>query len=176
MSAPRAAALALVLALGAAAPARAAAQAAGGDAGGVAARLGWLAGCWAHRAGALLVEEQWSAPRAGLLLGAGRTTRGDRLVGWEQLRIEARGDTLVLVASPSGQATAEFRAAPPTAARAVAFENPAHDFPQRVGYRAVGADSLVARVEGARDGGAARAVDVAFGRVACAAGAAAPPR
>ena len=49
---------------------------------------------------------------------------------------------------------------------AVTFENLAHDFPQRVMYRRVGGDSLVARVEGTR-AGRTRGVDFAYRRAAC---------
>jgi quercetin dioxygenase-like cupin family protein len=125
----------------------------------------FLAGCWARRQGARLVEEQWLAPRGGTMLGVGRTTRGDTLVEFEQVRIYERGDTLVYAAAPSGQAPAEFRAAPPLGGT-LTFSNPTHDFPQRVIYRSAGPDSLVARVEGTRNG-ATRGVDFAYGRVAC---------
>ena len=32
------------------------------------------------------------------------------------------------------------------------FENPSHDFPRRVGYRRLGADSLLAWIEGTQKG------------------------
>jgi hypothetical protein len=135
-------------------------------------RLNWLAGCWERRKGPTLVEEHWLAPRAGVLMGMGRTVRGDSLREYEFTRIYERGDTLVYAAQPSGQAPAEFRALP-SAERAVTFENPAHDFPQRVIYRAAaGSDSLLARVEGTI-GGRVRGNDFNYRRVACA-GPAAP--
>ena len=49
---------------------------------------------------------------------------------------------------------------------AVIFENPAHDFPQRIIYRRRGADSLLARVEGMR-GGRLRGLDFPYRRVPC---------
>jgi uncharacterized protein DUF6265 len=49
---------------------------------------------------------------------------------------------------------------------AVTFENPSHDFPQRIIYRRRGADSLLARVEGMR-GGQLRGSDYPYRRVAC---------
>lgn len=131
-----------------------------------ASQLHWLAGCWERRTSTLLIEEQWLAPRAGVLLGVNRTSRGDSLVGYEFVRIYSRGDTLVFAAQPSGQEPAEFVAGAVTA-REVVFENPDHDFPQRIQYRAVGADSLLARIEGSRDG-RTRAVDFPYGRVECA--------
>jgi hypothetical protein len=126
---------------------------------------GWMAGCWERRNGARLVEEHWLAPRGGMMLGIGRTTRDDTLVEYEHTRIFARGDTLVFAATPSGQPPAEFRALRP-AGDEVRFENLAHDFPQRVIYRRLGADSLFARVEGMR-GGQVRGFDFPYGRVSC---------
>ena len=130
--------------------------------------LAWLAGCWELRAGARLVEEQWLAPRGGMLLGVGRTTRGDSVVEYEFMRIYTRGDTVVFAATPSGQPAAEFRGAMPSA-ELVTFENPAHDFPQRVQYRRVTRDSIVARVEGTQ-GGMVRGIDYPYRRVTCAGG------
>ena len=46
-------------------------------------RLAWLQGCWALTQGERSVEEQWTAPRAGSMLGLSRTLRGDKLVEHE---------------------------------------------------------------------------------------------
>jgi len=128
-------------------------------------RLAFMAGCWERRSGARLVEEQWMHPRGRVMLGTGRTTRGDTVVEYEQLRIEARGDTVTYHAQPSGQPPAAFRLTS-IGEGAVTFENPAHDFPQRITYRAVGRDSLVARVEGA-SAGRTRGIDFPYARAAC---------
>jgi hypothetical protein len=132
----------------------------------------WLAGCWERRAGPRLVEEQWLAPRGGMMLGMGRTTRGDSVVEFEHMRIDARGDTLVFAATPSGQVPAEFRALRPDGDE-IRFENTAHDFPQRVIYRRAGTDSVVARVEGMH-GAQLRGTDFPYRRVACPGGVPAP--
>jgi hypothetical protein len=127
--------------------------------------LRWLAGCWERRSGTLLIEEQWTVPRAGVLLGVSRTTRGDSLIGFEFMRIHSRGDTLIFAAQPSGQAAAEFSGRSP-AAGSVVFENAAHDFPQRIHYRATGADSLHARIEGMQQG-QLRGVNFPYARASC---------
>ena len=147
------------------APAAAAAQAPATSAARPTSALAWMAGCWQRRAGTRLVEEQWMAPRGGLMLGASRTTRGDTLVEYEALRIEEAGDTLVYVASPSRQATTRFRAAG-VRGDTVRFEDPTHDFPQRVGYVRRGADSLVAWIEGTQNGHPRR-VEFPYARVEC---------
>ena len=129
------------------------------------AAVAFLPGCWELRAGSRLVEEQWTSARGGILLGTSRTTRGGVLVGWEFVHIRAAGDTLIYAARPSGQAPAEFRAFRPDSGEVV-FENPAHDFPQRIRYRPAGRDSLIARVEGTLRG-SARGSDFRYARVGC---------
>jgi hypothetical protein len=130
-----------------------------------AGRLDWLAGCWEARSATRVVEEQWMRPRGGSLLGMSRTVSADSTVGHELMRIVERGGGLVFVAHPSGQAPAEFPAVEAGPERAV-FADPAHDFPQRIIYRRVGVDSLVARVEGERNG-TTRGIDFRYARVAC---------
>ena len=128
--------------------------------------LTWLSGCWERQSRTMRFEELWTTPRAGTLMGLGRTTRGDTLVEYEFVRIYEDGDTLVYAASPSGQPSAEFRDAPPIGEELL-FENPTHDFPQRIRYRRVGPDSLVASIEGMSKG-QPRTVTFAFRRVPCA--------
>jgi hypothetical protein len=131
------------------------------------ARLGWLAGCWQRVSAHRSVEEQWMAPRAGLMLGIGRTTNaaGDTLIEFEQTRIHQRGNDLVFTASPSGQQTDTFTATS-VSDSSVTFENKAHDFPQRVGYTLKADGSLAAWIEGSQ-GGKARHVDFPYSRATC---------
>lgn len=132
-------------------------------------KLGWFAGCWERRTQTGMVEEHWSAANGGMLLGFSRTVRRDTVVTYEQLRVSHRGDTLIYHASPAGQQPTDFRAVGGNLDEQVTFENPAHDFPQRIIYRKVGTDSLVARIEGMR-GGQLRGIDFRFARGACPAG------
>ncbi len=130
--------------------------------------LAWLAGCWAgERADEPLqrFEEQWMAPRAGVMLGMGRMVRGGKLVEHEQMLIREEGGALVYTARPSGQASVSFRAAS-AHADGIVFENPLHDFPQRISYRLLGDGSLLARIEGERRG-RTRAVEFPMKRVDC---------
>jgi hypothetical protein len=114
--------------------------------------LSWLNGCWEARAGTIVTEEQWLTPRGGILLGVSRTTRGDELLSFEYMRIFEREGLLVFAAQPLGGLETEFLAAQVPTGDSVVFENGAHDFPQRIRYQAVRADSLVARAEGMQRG------------------------
>jgi hypothetical protein len=72
----------------------------------------------------------------------------------------------VYTAIPSGQSETHFRSTTVSVSEVV-FENRAHDFPQVIRYRRVGADSLVARVEGPGAGGGSRGIDFPMARVGC---------
>ena len=129
-------------------------------------RVAWLQGCWSSSAGNRVIEEQWTAPRAGTMLESGRTTDGETLVEYEFVVIRERGDALVYIAHPSGQPSAEFLLKTIDGTSMV-FENAQHDFPQRVGYQRQG-DNLNAWIEGTREG-RTRRIDFAYHRVDCAA-------
>ncbi|ANH70721.1 hypothetical protein ABE85_19030 [Mitsuaria sp. 7] len=129
-------------------------------------RLGWLAGCWASEKGEPGSVEHWLPLAGGTMLGIGRTVKNGRTVEHEflQIRLNAEGQ-VVYVALPSRQKEATF-VATSIGDRAVTFENPEHDFPQRILYKAVGETGLAARIEGQRNG-TTRGIDYPMKRVAC---------
>ncbi len=129
----------------------------------------WMSGCWESRRGERVITEMWMAPAGGLMLGASRTVAGTSVREFEFLRIRAREGRLVYTAIPSGQKETDFTTAPaPSVGAPLVFENPAHDFPQRITYRRAGADSAYARVEGPGQGGAMRGFEIPMRRVSCA--------
>ena len=128
-------------------------------------RLAWMAGCWSRQTERSLTEEQWMAPRGGMMLGMSRVVRGGAAVAHEAMRIEQRGEQLVFVANPSGQQQAEFTAISVDDEHVV-FSNPEHDFPQRIIYRHAPGDSMHARIEGVNDG-AETGLDFRMDRVPC---------
>ena len=106
------------------------------------------------------------APRGGAMIGTGRTVRGDSLTEYELIVLRETDAGLAYEAHPSGQSTATFVAVEATDS-SIVFANPTHDFPQRVGYRRASADSLVAWIEGERNG-RTRRIEFAYRRVRCA--------
>ncbi len=100
------------------------------------------------------------------MLGVGRTVRGGKTVEHEFLQIRQSADgKIVYIALPSRQREATFTASS-VSEGAVTFENPLHDFPQRISYKALPGDRLAARIEGMRNG-AVRGVDFHMKRTAC---------
>lgn len=128
--------------------------------------LTWLAGCWQAEQGDAGSGEHWLPPAGGTMLGVSRTVKNGKTVEFEfmQLRTNAEGK-LALIALPSGQKETTFVVAAVTENSAT-FENPQHDFPQKVIYRLQPEGRLIARIEGTRDG-KVRGVDFPMKRVSC---------
>lgn len=109
--------------------------------------LSWLAGSWQMKRGETVIEEHWTTPAAGTMIGMGRTIAKDRSVAFEYLRIIDRDGTLVYIAQPNGKAATEFKAIN-VAPNEIVFANPAHDFPKRITYTRLPDGNVRARVEG----------------------------
>jgi hypothetical protein len=116
---------ALVLAVSVCLSASASAQEAAPD-------LSWLSGHWRSEAEGRVSEEIWTAPEGGIMLGLGRTIRDGRASGFEFLMISLEGEA-AYHAQPGGRPPVRFALAEHGPDRAV-FENPDHDFPQRIAY------------------------------------------
>src|SRR5262245_56332721 len=65
--------------------------------------LSWLGGCWEGGGGERRVDEQWMAPRGGMMLGMGRTVVGDAVREFEQMTIREDRGKLVFTSKPSEQ-------------------------------------------------------------------------
>lgn len=129
------------------------------------APLQWLAGCWASEIDEPGSGEVWLPAAGGTMLGMARTLKGGRTVQFEFMQLRESATGLVFVAHPSGQAGTRFAALEASETSAV-FENPGHDFPQRVIYRLLPDGRLAARIEGLRNG-ELRAVDFPMRRGPC---------
>lgn len=126
---------------------------------------GRLAGCWERIVANGRTVEQWLPEEGGMLLGMSRTVRDGKVREYEFLRIDRdSAGKLRYVAQPSGQAEATFPLKS-LSEDTVVFENPQHDFPQRILYRLVDKDTLVGRIEGSIDG-KARSADFPYKRCA----------
>ncbi len=126
--------------------------------------LTWLAGCWqAAEAGTV---EHWLPLAGNTMLGVSRTVKKGKTVAHEfmQIRLNAEGK-LVFIALPSGQSETTFTLAA-SSETSVLFENPTHDFPQRVSYQFNAPNKLLARIEGTSKG-KLKGIDFPMQKVAC---------
>lgn len=108
--------------------------------------LTWLAGAWVGtRSSGSSIEERWSPPLGGAMLGTSRTVARGRMAAFEYLRIVERDGGLTYVAQPGGASPTEFVATELTATRVV-FDNPRHDYPKRIVYELSTAGDLSATI------------------------------
>ena len=126
--------------------------------------LGWLSGCWAAVGSDYGSGEIWTIPAGRSLLGVSRTVKEGNTVAHEFMQIRAEDDGIFFIANPSGQKEARFKATAVTDGKIV-FENPQHDFPQKITYELKDGD-LFARIEGTKKG-KSRAVDFPMTRHEC---------
>jgi hypothetical protein len=106
--------------------------------------LRFLTGCWTLESKGASIDESWSRAAGGMMAGYSRKVRGDRLIALEFLKIEPRDGRLAYVPLIRGKETV-FRAVKIAEGEAI-FENPEHDFPQRIIYRK-NDTGLLARIE-----------------------------
>lgn len=127
--------------------------------------LGWMSGCWKQARGeGRYTIEQWTKP-AGMMIGTSRSYRNGKISSYEFLRIIEKDGEIFYVAIPFGQKETFFKLTSMKEGEAV-FENPEHDFPQRLAYKRAGEDGLTARVEAKVDG-QVKGFDVEYERVKC---------
>ena len=132
--------------------------------------LRWMKGCWRTQGGASVITEVWSAPPMPAMLGYSFTTRDGQIRDWEQTRIEVVDNAPTFIAMPRGGApvrftltSTEFESDSRLHGDSATFENPEHDYPQRVRYARVG-DRLVAtipRIDGAEP------IEFHYRRISC---------
>lgn len=113
--------------------------------------LSWLSGCWEGRQGNAILEEIWSKPAGGSMLGLGRTVKENRTVSFEFMQFREENGNLVFLPQPQGGARVSFPLKDSFGGR-LTFENKEHDFPQRVIYERKGPGLLLAAIEGTYKG------------------------
>jgi len=130
--------------------------------------VAFLSGCWEinRPEKKMLVSEQWMSPVGDAMMGMSRTLRNGKMGGFEFLRIveDDKGISYITKPSENKEETA-FRLIK-WAANEATFENPTHDFPQRIIYKLTKPDTLAARIEGTM-GGKLRGMDFPFTRAKC---------
>ena len=121
------------------------------------AEFAWLAGSWVEVEGEMRMEEHWTLPCGGVMLGTSRTVNQGKLAYFEYIRIEDTPNGVVYVAHPRGGSPTRFPLveSPTDECHRAVFENLKHDHPQRIIYESRGRDTLYIRIEGEPEEGPA---------------------
>ena len=128
--------------------------------------LGWFAGCWAMDDGKENTQENWMKPAGQSMIGMSRTVAGGKTVFTEYVQIREINGQLAYIVSLGLNAKPTVFKLVKSSENEVVFENPEHDFPQRIIYRRESSDALFARIEG-QEKGVSKSVDFPYKRVKC---------
>ncbi len=126
----------------------------------------WLEGEWQRTMRRGVAIERWRhVPGVGLVGEAVlRPTDADTEVPTEALLLVTMGADTFYIARPSENPyPVAFRLVSHADDTAV-FENPTHDFPQRIIYRRISDDAMTVSIEGPGDDGRVRTIDFEFRR------------
>lgn len=100
--------------------------------------LAWLSGSWAGEHDGGMIEEHWTMPEGGMMVGMSKLVIDGKAVFFEHLRIARNADgTIDYIAQPLGKPPTKFRLTT-SGATSATFENPQHDDPQQIRYQRMG--------------------------------------
>lgn len=114
-------------------------------------RFDWLAGHWCGGTEERRLDEVWLPEAGGALLGMSRTLSRGSMASFEYMRLVPAGKAAGLHVQSNGVAPTTFVIAD-HGENWVVFENPQHDFPNRIEYRRDGAE-LKASISGPGEDG-----------------------
>ena len=109
--------------------------------------LAFMAGCWEGDLDeGTRIRETYTTPRGGAMLGNSQIIAGDSTPFFELIRITQDADGVHYRPYPGGKESVAFSLVRISPTEAV-FENPEHDYPQRIVYDGGVEGELSARVE-----------------------------
>ncbi|MBL7888216.1 MAG: hypothetical protein JNL24_01620 [Bacteroidia bacterium] len=116
-------------------------------------RSSWLIGTWVNTTPRGKMVEEWKKESDSSFVGKSYFIKTDTMPA-EALKLVQRGNNLFYiptVINQNGGLPVTFKHTISSESQIV-FENPAHDFPQKISYTLINKDSLVAEISGTRNG------------------------
>lgn len=113
----------------------------------------WLIGSWGNTTKEGNLTETWSQKNDSTLSGKTTFIAGKDTLFTETIEIIQVSDSLLYNTKVSNQnegKTVSFKVSILTENQII-FENPKHDFPQKITYTKISSDSLVAKISGKKD-------------------------
>lgn len=114
----------------------------------------WLIGSWENKSEYGTLTENWEKINDSVFHGTSYFIKGKDTLHNETIELAQKGENLVYSPNVKGQNSdlpVVFKMTGATASQVV-FENPAHDFPQKISYKLVNKDSIVAEISGIQQG------------------------
>ncbi len=117
-------------------------------------KASWLIGTWKNDSMNVHATEIWTRKNDSSYEGKSFYVVGSDTVSSESINLEQRGKELFyipVVKDQNNNEPVKFVLTSLTSKQLV-FENPAHDFPQKISYTQIAADSLLAEISGLQKG------------------------
>lgn len=114
----------------------------------------WLIGTWEQKTARGSLFETWTKASPSEFHGKSYMLKEKDTLVFENIKLVQQADGLFYiptVKSQNGGKPVSFKAQAVSATE-MAFENPAHDFPQQISYKQINKDSLVAEISGTVNG------------------------
>lgn len=115
----------------------------------------WLIGKWGNSENGMDVTEIWTKENDSVYTGISYAIRDKKdTVSLERIRLEKQKDKLVYIPVVKDQNAGEVVKFTLTSSeeQKLVFENPEHDFPQKISYKLITEDSLLAEISGTYKG------------------------
>jgi len=116
--------------------------------------MDWLVGNWEQKLPNGLITETWTKENDSTFSGKSYFIKGKDTLSYESIELSQKGDMLLYVPTVQGQNSDKpvtFKLATSTE-KEFTFENPAHDYPQKIVYKKVNDTNLVATISGMQQG------------------------
>ncbi len=116
--------------------------------------MDWLLGSWENKSDFGDMQENWSKINDSVYRGSSYFIKGKDTLHHEQITLEQKEEKVHYVPTVKGQNNDQpvvFLLTSQTAKQLI-FENPNHDYPKKIIYNMITADSLVAVISGIQEG------------------------
>jgi hypothetical protein len=117
-------------------------------------KMEWLVGNWEQKLPDGIITETWTKDNDSTFSGKSFFIKEKDTIHLENIVLTQKKDELLYIPTVNGQNNDEpvtFKLTS-EAANAFTFENPTHDYPQKITYKKVATDRLVATISGIQQG------------------------
>lgn len=114
----------------------------------------WLIGSWEFKSTEGILSESWKKVNDSTFQGQSYLIKAKDTVHFEMITLEQKGEELTYLTTILGQNNDKPISFILTEAteKQLVFENPTHDYPQKISYNHISKDSLVTEISGLQSG------------------------
>lgn len=118
-------------------------------------KMSWLVGEWENKMPEGVLTETWTKSNDSTFIGKTLFINEKDTLHSEDIVLTQKGETLLYIPTVKGQnddKPIEFKMTESKTENEFAFENPKHDYPQKIVYKKVSDTNLVATISGKQQG------------------------